>query len=85
MTPTQLWWGGWASTEADSDSQKIEHAGYTRYILDRNPRRYNEYGEELDDSETDEEADADATDQNAYSGIRLEGGDILDVKQSHHH
>ncbi|KAF7505729.1 hypothetical protein GJ744_000495 [Endocarpon pusillum] len=52
--------------------QKIEHAGYTRYILDRNPRRYNEYGEELDDSETDEEADADAADQNAYSGIRLE-------------
>ena len=68
------------STEADSNSQKIEHAGYTRYILDRNPRRYNEYGEELEDSETDEEADADAADQNAYSGIHLEGLDILDNK-----
>jgi RXT2-like, N-terminal len=58
---------------ADSGSQKVEHAGYARYILNRNPRRYNEYGEELEDSETDEEADADAADQNAYSGIRLEG------------
>lgn len=63
---------------ADSVAQKIEHAGYTRYILERNPRRYNEYGEELEDSETDEEADADAADQNAYSGIHLEGTAIMD-------
>jgi RXT2-like, N-terminal len=59
--------------DADFCSQKVEYAGYTRYILDRNPRRYNEYGEELEDSETDEEADADAADENPYSGIRLEG------------
>jgi hypothetical protein len=55
------------------DAQKIEHAGYTRFILERNPRRYNEYGEELDDSESDQEADEDAADENAYTGIRLEG------------
>jgi hypothetical protein len=53
--------------------QKIEHAGYTRYILQRNPRRYNEYGEELEDDESDAEADADAEEENPYANIRLEG------------
>ncbi|KAL2419720.1 hypothetical protein ABEF95_005922 [Exophiala dermatitidis] len=56
----------------DGYKQKIEHAGYTRYILQRNPRRYNEYGDELDDSESDTEADADAEDENPYSGVRIE-------------
>ncbi|EXJ77420.1 hypothetical protein A1O3_09646 [Capronia epimyces CBS 606.96] len=56
----------------DGYKQKIEHAGYTRYILERNPRRYNEYGDELDDSESDTEADADAEDENPYSGVRIE-------------
>ncbi|KIW82445.1 hypothetical protein Z517_05472 [Fonsecaea pedrosoi CBS 271.37] len=56
----------------EGHKQKIEHAGYARYILQRNPRRYNEYGDELDDSESDAEADADAEDENAYAGIRLE-------------
>jgi hypothetical protein len=45
--------------------------------LDRNPRRYNEYGGELDDSESDTEADEDAHDENPYHGIRLEGTLIL--------
>lgn len=54
-------------------SQKIEHAGYTRYILARNPHRYNQFGDELDDSESDQEADGDAEEQNPYGGIRLEG------------
>ncbi|KEF52717.1 uncharacterized protein A1O9_11134 [Exophiala aquamarina CBS 119918] len=57
---------------AEGYKQKIEHAGYTRYILDRNPRRYNEYGDELNDSESDTEADEDANDENPYSGIRIE-------------
>ncbi|OQV04315.1 hypothetical protein CLAIMM_09220 [Cladophialophora immunda] len=56
----------------EGHKQKIEHAGYTRYILQRNPRRYNEFGDELEDSESDAEADADAEDENAYAGIRLE-------------
>ncbi|KIX95365.1 uncharacterized protein Z520_08882 [Fonsecaea multimorphosa CBS 102226] len=56
----------------DGHKQKIEHAGYTRYILQRNPRRYNEFGDELEDSESDAEADADAEEENAYAGIRLE-------------
>jgi RXT2-like, N-terminal len=61
------------ATQTNNLFQKIEHAGYTRYILERNPRRYNEYGEELDDSESDPEADEDAAEENTYARIRLEG------------
>ena len=61
------------ATQSNARYKKIEHAGYTRFILERNPRRYNEYGDELDDSESDQEADEDAADENAYTGIRLEG------------
>lgn len=57
-------------------SQRIEHAGYTRYILERNPRRYNEYGDELEDSESDAEADADAEEENPYSGVQIEGTEL---------
>ena len=53
--------------------QKVQHAGYTRYILERNPPRYDEYGDELDESEIDQEADEGATTENAYAGIKLEG------------
>ncbi|KIW13425.1 hypothetical protein PV08_08613 [Exophiala spinifera] len=56
----------------DGYKEKIDHAGYSRYVLDRNPKRYNEYGDELEDSESDAEADADAEDENPYSGIKLE-------------
>lgn len=54
-------------------AQQIEHAGYTRYILERNPRRYNDFGDELEDEDSDAEADAEAEEENAYSGVRLEG------------
>jgi len=54
-------------------AQKVNHAGYQRYILERNPKRYNEYGNELEDSESDPEADADAEEQNPYGEIKLEG------------
>ena len=75
------------ATQSNPRYKKIEHAGYTRFILERNPRRYNEYGDELDDSESDQEADEDAADENAYAGIRLEGmfvhmafrGNIADI------
>lgn len=62
--------------------QKIEHAGFLRYILDKNPRRFNEYGDELDDSESDPEADADAEDENPYGEIRLEGRFVVPVWRS---
>lgn len=53
--------------------QKIEHAGYTRYILHRNPPRYDSEGEEIDgDEEPDTEAEAEATEDNPFAGIALE-------------
>ncbi|KAI9367706.1 RXT2-like protein [Aspergillus egyptiacus] len=52
--------------------QKIEHAGYTRYILQPNPVRYDSEGDELDDDDEDSEADAAAAEENPFSEIALE-------------
>ncbi|KAI9864916.1 MAG: hypothetical protein M1813_002687 [Trichoglossum hirsutum] len=52
--------------------EEIEHAGYKRYILSRNPPRLDEDGDELDDDEIDEEADIAARAENVYGEIRLE-------------
>ncbi|PTU22402.1 hypothetical protein P175DRAFT_0514489 [Aspergillus ochraceoroseus IBT 24754] len=52
--------------------QKIEHAGYTRYILQHNPVRYDSEGDELDDDDEDSEADAVAAEENPFSEIALE-------------
>ncbi|KAJ5583657.1 hypothetical protein N7535_002277 [Penicillium sp. DV-2018c] len=52
--------------------QKIEHAGYTRYILQPNPTRYDSEGDELDEDDEDFEADAAAAEENPFSGIALE-------------
>lgn len=54
-------------------AQTINHAGYSRQILQRNPPRTNEYGDELEDSEEDPEADVDAEDQDPYNDVKLEG------------
>ena len=54
-------------------SKKIEYAGYQRYILSRNPKRYDDYGDELEDDEIDEKADAEAAEENPYNEIKLEG------------
>ncbi|KAJ5811812.1 hypothetical protein N7474_008113 [Penicillium riverlandense] len=56
----------------DLYKEKIEHAGYTRYILQRNPIRYDSEGEELDEDDEDSEADAAAAEENPFSGIALE-------------
>lgn len=53
--------------------QRITHAGYPRAILRRNPKRFDEDGDEIDDDVTDEDADADAAARNPYSHITLEG------------
>ncbi|MCJ1405559.1 hypothetical protein MMC11_008787 [Xylographa trunciseda] len=53
--------------------RKVEHAGYYRYILHRNPKRYDEYGDELDDGDVDERADAEAAEGNPYGNVKLEG------------
>ncbi|GLI73528.1 hypothetical protein PoHVEF18_001746 [Penicillium ochrochloron] len=52
--------------------EKIEHAGYTRHILQRNPIRYDSEGEELDEEDEDSEADVAAAEENPFSGIALE-------------
>ncbi|KAK5956039.1 hypothetical protein OHC33_002612 [Knufia fluminis] len=58
--------------ERSSWTERVNHAGYNRDILTRNPRRYNEYGDELEDSESDPEADADAEEENPYGEVKLE-------------
>ncbi|KAJ5112173.1 hypothetical protein N7532_000218 [Penicillium argentinense] len=56
----------------DFYKEKVEHAGYTRHILRRNPIRYDSEGDELDDEDEDSEADAAAAEENPFSGIALE-------------
>ena len=56
--------------------QTIEHAGYRRNIIRRNPKRYDEDGEELEDEDEDEEADARAAEENPYAEIQLESKQI---------
>ena len=53
--------------------QRITHAGFERTILQRNPRRYDEDGDELEDDDVDEQADLDAAAHNPYSHIKLDG------------
>ncbi|EED20259.1 conserved hypothetical protein [Talaromyces stipitatus ATCC 10500] len=61
------------SNPRDFYKQKIEHAGYTRYILNRNPPRYDSDGDEIDgDEEVDSEVEAEAADDNPFAGIALE-------------
>jgi RXT2-like, N-terminal len=57
--------------------QKIEHAGYGRHILRRNPKRFDEDGFELLSDEEDEEADKEAAEKNPYSGIQIERKPLL--------
>jgi hypothetical protein len=53
--------------------QRIEHAGYTRYILQRNPPRYDPDGDVVEQGdEYDDENDVEAVEENPYEQIRLE-------------
>ena len=52
--------------------QTIKHAGYSRDIIRKNPKRYDEDGDELATDDEDEEADARAAEENVYAEIRLE-------------
>lgn len=53
--------------------QEVNHAGYHRYILGRNARRYNAFGDELEDNESDGDGDSDPVEENAYGDVKLEG------------
>ncbi|MCJ1475599.1 hypothetical protein MMC13_004262 [Lambiella insularis] len=52
--------------------RKVEHAGYQRYILHQNPKRYDHDGDELEDDEVDERADVEAVEHNPYGQVKLE-------------
>ena len=75
---------GWAKISAihclgsgsDILRQTVEHAGYRRNILHRNPKRYDEDGEELEDDDEDEEADARAAEENPYADIKIESKEL---------
>jgi len=72
----------WQGAAKDS-RQKIEHAGYSRYILERNPARYNDYGDELSNFDSEEEPDTHAEEIDPYEGIRLEGIPFLPGRAKH--
>ena len=61
---------------AHKSRQKIEHAGYTRYILERKPVHYNDDGDELSNHNSDEDPDFHATEGDPYEGIKLEGASL---------
>lgn len=54
--------------------QRIEHAGYHRSILQRNPPRYDPDGDivEIEDEYDDEEDLLETVEENPYSDIQLE-------------
>ena len=67
---------GYSGIPTDGLRQKIEHAGYSRYILEKKPARYNDYGDEFLDYGSEEEPDTHAADIDPYEGIRLEGAPL---------
>jgi hypothetical protein len=53
--------------------QRIEHAGYNRHILQRNPLRYDLDGDVVDpEDEYEDDDDVEALEENPYGQIRLE-------------
>lgn len=64
--------------------QRIEHAGYHREVISQNPKRYDENGDELDDDEEDEGADAAAAEANPYSGVVLHGMNRTPMHVNHY-
>jgi hypothetical protein len=53
--------------------QRIEHAGYKRYILQRNPPRFDPDGDIVEpDDEYEDEDDLEAVQENPYSDIHIE-------------
>ncbi|EGE79648.1 hypothetical protein BDDG_02589 [Blastomyces dermatitidis ATCC 18188] len=52
--------------------KRINHAGYTRDILERNPPKYDSEGDELDEEDAEEHADPELADENPFGEIHLE-------------
>jgi hypothetical protein len=54
-------------------AQRIEHAGYHRSILQRNPPRFDQDGDIVEvDDEFDEDDDLEVVEENPYGNIQLE-------------
>lgn len=69
-----------------STVQIIEHAGYERAILSRNPPLVDEDGYEIgsdDDEEAVQNAHAEAAQQNPYAGTQLHGASLRALQLSH--
>lgn len=52
--------------------QRVNHAGYDRYILNKKPKRYDQEGYPLESDEEDAAADEDAADRNPYHGVDVQ-------------
>ncbi|KAL5373401.1 hypothetical protein DPSP01_012759 [Paraphaeosphaeria sporulosa] len=52
--------------------KRIEHAGYRRYILKRNPPRYDPDGDIVEIGDEDDEDDLSPVEENPYADMRLE-------------
>ncbi|PGH03874.1 hypothetical protein GX51_03862 [Blastomyces parvus] len=52
--------------------KRINHAGYTRDILERNPPKYDSEGDELDEEDAEEHADPELAVENPFGEIHLE-------------
>lgn len=53
--------------------QQINHAGYKRHILQRNPPRFDPDGDIVEnDDEYEDEDDLEAVEENPYAGIQIE-------------
>lgn len=56
-----------------NQSQRIEHAGYKRYILQRNPPRFDPDGDIVEgDDEYEDGDDLEPVEENPYADIQLE-------------
>lgn len=54
--------------------QRIDHAGYQRYILQRNPPRFDPDGEIVEPAdEYEDDDDLSTVEENPYADIQLEG------------
>ena len=65
----------YSRVRSDIISQVVEHAGYQRAIISRNPLLVDEDGYDLDSEDDDEhiqEVEAAAAEENPYSSIHLE-------------
>ena len=52
--------------------KKVEHAGYTRYAIARNPPLYDVDGDPFDPTVSDDEREAEPIEEDAFAGVQLE-------------